>query len=41
MSDISILEPKHGPVNAPSYTYEPSWQMRGLTALHLAFSPIS
>lgn len=41
MSDISILETKHGPAKARSYTYEPTWQMRGLTELHLAFTPIS
>lgn len=41
MSDIGILESKHGPAHARSYTYEPTWQMRGLTELHLAFNPIS
>jgi cytochrome P450 len=41
MSDISIVEDKHGPPDARRYTYEPTWQMRGLTELHLKFAPIS
>jgi cytochrome P450 len=41
MSDITILEAVHGPPNARRYTYEPTWQMRGLTELHVGFTPIS
>lgn len=41
MADIAILEAKHGPSNARRYTYEPTWQMRGLTELYLEFTPIS
>jgi cytochrome P450 len=41
MADVAILEDKHGPSNARRYTYEPTWQMRGLTELHLEFTPIS
>ena len=41
MSDITIPEDKHGPSDARRYTYEPTWQMRGLTELHLEFTPIS
>jgi cytochrome P450 len=41
MSDITIVEDKHGPPDARRYTYEPTWQMRGLTELHLKFVPIS
>jgi cytochrome P450 len=41
MSDIDILEDKHGPSDARHYNYEPTWQMRGLTELHLKFVPIS
>jgi cytochrome P450 len=41
MSDITIVEDKHGPPDARRYTYEPTWQMRGLTELHLKFAPIS
>ncbi|OSC40039.1 cytochrome P450 [Mycobacterium decipiens] len=39
-SDISILEAKHGSPRACRYTYEPTWQMRGLTELHLEFAPV-
>lgn len=41
MTDIAIPEAKHGPSNARRYTYEPTWQMRGLTELYLEFTPIS
>jgi cytochrome P450 len=40
MSDFSILEAEHGPPDARRYTYEPTWQMRGLTELHIGFTPI-
>ena len=39
MSNIRISEAEHGPPGAHRYTYEPTWQMRGLTELHLAFTP--
>ena len=38
MSDITSLEAEHGPPEARRYTYEPTWQMRGLTELHLGFT---
>ena len=41
MSGISLLESKHSSADARRYTYEPTWQMRGLTELHLGFSRIS
>lgn len=41
MADITIAETQHGPPDARRYTYEPTWQMRGLTELHLGFSPIA
>ncbi|MBV8788819.1 MAG: cytochrome P450 [Mycobacterium sp.] len=41
MSDIAICEDKHGPAGARQYSYEPTWQMRGLTELHLGFTPIT
>jgi len=41
MSDIGILEAKHGPADARRYNYEPTWQMRGLTELHLRFTAIT
>jgi hypothetical protein len=40
MSDIGILEAQHGPPDGRSYVYEPTWQMRGLTELHVGFTPI-
>jgi cytochrome P450 len=40
MSDISIVEAEHGPPDARRYSYEPTWQMRGLTELHVGFTPI-
>lgn len=40
MSDITIRQDRHGTPDARRYTYEPTWQMRGLTELHLKFSPI-
>ncbi|MDT5348187.1 MAG: hypothetical protein QOH91_1474 [Mycobacterium sp.] len=40
MSDITVLDAEHGPPDARRYTYEPTWQMRGLTELHLGFTPI-
>ena len=40
MSDIRINEETHGPADARRYTYEPTWQLRGLTELHLEFTPV-
>jgi cytochrome P450 len=37
MSHIRISESAHGPADARSYSYEPTWQMRGLTNLHIEF----
>lgn len=41
MADIAIAEGQHGPADARRYSYEPTWQMRGLTELHLGFTPIA
>jgi cytochrome P450 len=41
MADIAIVGTRHGPPHARRYSYEPTWQMRGLTELHLEFTPIS
>ncbi|OBJ30187.1 cytochrome [Mycobacterium colombiense] len=41
MADIAITEAEHGPPDARRYTYDPTWQMRGLSELHLEFTPIS
>ncbi|MCX2934571.1 cytochrome P450 [Mycobacterium sp. CVI_P3] len=40
MGDIRIAEAHHGPASARRYTYDPSFMMRGLTDLHLEFTPI-
>lgn len=40
MADITINEEAHGTPDDRHYTYEPTWQMRGLTELHLKFTPI-
>jgi cytochrome P450 len=40
MADITICEAAHGAPDARRYTYEPTWQLRGLTDLHLEFTPI-
>jgi cytochrome P450 len=41
MADITIAEGQHGPADARRYSYEPTWQMRGLTELHLGFTPVA
>ena len=40
MSDIRISEEHHGPADARRYTYEPTFIMRGLSELHVEFTPI-
>jgi cytochrome P450 len=37
MSDIRISEDEHGPPQARRYAYEPTYLLRGLTALHIEF----
>jgi cytochrome P450 len=39
MSEISISETKHGPARDRRYTYEPTYILRGLSELHLTFTP--
>ena len=39
MSEISISETKHGPAGERRYTYEPTYILRGLSELHLTFTP--
>ncbi|BCO34490.1 cytochrome P450 [Mycobacterium heckeshornense] len=39
MSDIKINEAKHGPPGDRRYTYEPTYILRGLSELHLTFTP--
>ncbi|EME23472.1 cytochrome P450 [Rhodococcus triatomae] len=37
--DLSISEIEHGPVGARRYAYEPTFLLRGLTELHIEFTP--
>ncbi len=39
MADIRISDASHGPLGARRYEYEPTFILRGLTALHLEFAP--
>ncbi|MDT5229207.1 MAG: hypothetical protein QOH94_3000, partial [Mycobacterium sp.] len=39
MSDISISEAQHGPADERRYTFEPTYILRGLSDLHLTFTP--
>jgi cytochrome P450 len=40
MADIHVNEAKHGPVGSRRYNYPPTYILRGLTELHLQFTPI-
>jgi cytochrome P450 len=40
MADITADEEFHGPADDRRYTYEPTFILRGLTDLHLRFTPI-
>jgi cytochrome P450 len=40
MADITINEDKHGPATRRRYTYEPTYILRGLTELHLRYTPV-
>ena len=39
MRDIRLSEEHHGPPDARRFAYEPTWVLRGLTNLHLEFTP--
>ncbi|MFE7741205.1 cytochrome P450 [Nocardia sp. NPDC057455] len=39
MLDISIDADRHGPAGQRDYTYEPTFILRGLTDLHITFTP--
>jgi cytochrome P450 len=41
LADITIDEEKHGPAGQRTYNYEPTFIMRGLTDLHIKFTPIA
>jgi cytochrome P450 len=38
--DIRLSEEHHGPPDARHFKYEPTWVLRGLTELHLEFTPV-
>jgi cytochrome P450 len=38
--DIRLAEEHHGPPGARRLRYEPTWVLRGLTKLHLEFTPV-
>ena len=40
MSEIRISETHHGPIDARRYTYDSTHMMRGVTELHLEFTPV-
>jgi cytochrome P450 len=40
MTDIKISESMHGPAGDRNYVYDPTFIMRGLSALHLEFDPV-
>ena len=40
-SDIRISESEHGPLGARRYEYMPTYMFRGMTKLHLEFTPIA
>ena len=40
LRDISIDESVHGPARRRNYVYEPTFLLRGLTSLHIEFTPI-
>ena len=40
MAGITIDEDKHGPAGGRNYTYEPTFILRGLTDLHIKFTPV-
>src|SRR5207249_4428456 len=39
-ADIRLSDEHHGPANARHFRYEPTWVLRGLTKLHLEFTPV-
>ena len=40
MHDIRLSEQHHGPPDARRFHYEPTWILRGLTELHLEYTPV-
>jgi hypothetical protein len=41
MADIRICEAEHRPAGARRFAYAPTYLLRGVTALHLEYTPIS
>ena len=39
MRDIRLSEEHHGPADNRRFEYEPTWVLRGLTELHIEFTP--
>jgi len=37
--DIRLSEEHHGPPGARRFRYEPTWVLRGMSDLHLEFTP--
>ncbi len=40
MRDIRLSEEHHGPTGNHRFDYEPTWILRGLSSLHLEFTPV-
>jgi cytochrome P450 len=40
MSDIAVSEEHHGPAGERRYAYEPTFIMRGLSELHITYTPV-
>ena len=40
MTDMTISEEHHGSADNRRYTYEPTFIMRGLSELHITFTPV-
>ncbi len=40
MRDIRLSDEHHGPPGARTFRYEPTWVLRGLSNLHIEFTPI-
>ncbi len=40
MRDIRLSEEHHGPPGARRFDYEPTWVLRGLSNLHIEFTPV-
>jgi cytochrome P450 len=38
--DIRLSEEHHGPADKRRFAYEPTWVLRGLTRLHIEFTPV-